>query len=83
MELSCNKEGVNLKENKLNVNAKEFQSKQNAVAIANSRTKDQIENENDKLQSITQIGTNDLINYVEHFKTKHLTTPVIIWGDVS
>lgn len=49
MELSCNKEGVNLKENKLNVNYKEFQSKQNAVAIANSRTKDQIENENDKL----------------------------------
>ena len=48
MELSYNKEGVNLKGNEFNVNAKEFQPRQNAVTVANFKIKGQNDDENDK-----------------------------------
>ena len=71
MELSYNKEGVNLKGNEFNVNAKEFQPRQNAVTVANFKIKGQNDDENDKKWNITQIWTKDLIVYIEQ-STKDL-----------
>ena len=47
MELSCNLEGMNQTEKELNTNTEEFKPRQNAVAVANLRIKDQPEYENE------------------------------------
>ena len=72
LELSCNEDGINLKEDELKVDTKEFQPRRNAGRIANFQIKDQVEDENDGEWSITPIHADNSITYIEHFKTLHL-----------